>query len=200
MGSLRTLWLVAVLSVVGCAAVAGCLLVAARPELSLRDPAVLRGQAFDWHGLPVCAFDCSSMVVAMLLVLGSHVVPLCMPGRRVRPRVSHRFLEDWSYRESPTEAVVTNVVALDAASAARLSLGGVWAVAMSLCVVLIGVRSQYNASFHPVCFRANPAEFLGYSALALLCLLSHAPRLSRRRWRPAPGEVGSTGRAGSLGA
>jgi hypothetical protein len=146
-----------------------------------RSPALLADRQYDLYGgvAFVDAFDRPSMCLAALLIIASHVVPLCIPRRRTLPRTILRFLDTRSYREvAPAEQVIMNVAALRDASSARLELAGIWAVALSSCVALISMASGWRAvCFHGECRYSNPAEVCAYLAVAMVCLMSHAPRV-----------------------
>jgi hypothetical protein len=151
-----------------------------------RSPAILADQQYDYYPyyrgfVFVDAFSRPSMCLATLLIVASHVVPLCIPRRRTLPRAMLHFLDTRSYREAPpTEQLITNLAALREASEARLELAGVWAVALSLGVALIGSGPAWRGAvwFPGVHWgRPNPAEICAYFALALFCLMSHAPRV-----------------------
>jgi hypothetical protein len=160
-----------------------------------RHPAVEHEQTF--YG-PSCessywvdAFSCPSMCLVVLFFVASHVAPCFMRARRTAPILSLRFRDGLSYREpAPTERVVVNVDALRAASAARAELVAVWAVALSLGIALIGCHGMWGSAVvghccggcGNSCWRSgNPAEYLAYYGVALLCLLSHAPRMRGAR-------------------
>jgi len=199
MWQLRLLWSSAVLFVAGRAALGCALFLGHPPDLGptewatdflqyFRHPAVLQAQIYSVAGVRyafVDRFDRWSMVAAALLFVASHVVPYRLPGRRLTPRGPLRILEGRSYRQAPpTQRLVTNVAQLDAAWAARATVAGVWAIALSLCIVPVAWTTGNPVTVVSQCVPyGNPAEMMAYHALALVCLASHAPRLLRRSAR-----------------
>jgi hypothetical protein len=190
----RALWSVATLFLVSIALAASwvCISVVRRPPLLwlFRHPAVLREQQF---GGPSCesfywvdAFSRSSMCLAVVLFMSSHLALRFLRPRRIAPISALRFRDGLGYRApAPAERVIVNLDALRAASAARADLARVWAVALSLGIALIGCSRMWSSALvghccgacGNSCFRSgNPAEYLAYYSLAVVCILSHASR------------------------
>jgi hypothetical protein len=115
------------------------------------------------------------VLVALVLVVSSHVVPYFVRARRVVPSFATRFGDRLSYREAPpVETVLLNGEAMAAAERRRAGLGMAWSTALSLAVVSIGV----SRSVAP--WEGRPdAELFLFFALSLGCVLTHGPRAAR---------------------